>query len=59
MKDKRKNIKELAEEIARLEEECQLKHDISKNTKKIEQLVQNLSLEDMLAIDIYIKEKNF
>ena len=59
MKDEKK-IKELAEQILELEKECQLKHNISENMNKIEQLIQEngLSLEDMLAIDTYIQEQN-
>ena len=58
MKDgKKKNIKKLAQQIARLEKECQSENNISENMNKIEQLIQGLSLEDMLAIDEYILEK--
>ena len=58
MKDeKKKNIKRLAQQIARLEKECQSGNNISENMNKIEQLIQGLSLEDMLAIDDYILEK--
>ena len=58
MKDgKKKNIKKLAQQIARLEKECQSENNISENMNKIEQLIQVLSLEDMLAIDDYILEK--
>lgn len=56
MKDGNK-IKKLAEEIAKLELECQNGTNISKNMSKIEQLTRNLSLEEMLAIDTYIQEK--
>ena len=59
MKDrKKKNIKKLAQEIARLEKECQSRHNFSETMNKIEQIVQGLSLEDMLEIDNYILEKN-
>lgn len=57
MKDERKKIIELANEIARLEKECQLKNNISKNMKKLEQLTSNLSLQEMLEIDNYILEQ--
>ena len=58
MKDgKKKNIKKLAQQIVRLEKECQSGNNISENMNKIEQLIQGLSLEDMLAIDDYILEK--
>ena len=58
MKDeKKKTIKMVAEEIARLEKSYQSEHDIS-SLNKIEQIIQTLSLEDMLIIDEYILEKN-
>lgn len=56
MKDGNK-IKKLAEEIVKLELECQNGTNISRNMSKIEQLTRNLSLEEMLAIDTYIQEK--
>lgn len=59
MKDEKK-LKKLADIIWKLETECQLKNNVSKNMNKIERLIQenNLSLEDMLKIDTYIQEKN-
>ena len=58
MKDeKKKTIKKLAQEIARLEKECQSGNNLSDAMFKIEQLVQGLSVEEMLAIDDYILEK--
>ena len=56
MKDGNK-IKKLAEEIVKLELECQNGTNISRNMSKIEQLTRNLSLEEMLAVDTYIQEK--
>lgn len=59
MKDeKKKNIKMVAEEIARLEKSYQSKNNVSENLNKLEQIIQTLSLEEMLEIDEYIlKEK--
>ena len=58
MKDeKKKNIKLVAEEIARLEKCYQSEHNVS-YLNKIEQIIQTLSPVDMLAIDEYILEKN-
>ena len=59
MKDeKKKNIKIIAEEIARLEKSYQSKNNISESLNKLEQIIQTLSLEEMLEIDEYIlKEK--
>ena len=58
MKDEKK-LKELAEQIYNLEQECQFKNNFQQNMNKIEQLTQTLSLEEMLIIDTYIIEKNF
>ena len=56
MKDEKK-LKELAEQIYNLEQECQCKNNIQENMNKIEQLTQILSLEEMLIIDTYIIKK--
>ena len=58
MKDEKK-LKELAEQIYNLEQECQRKNNIQEKMNKIEQLTQTLSLEEMFIIDTYIMEKNF
>ena len=58
MKDEKKII-ELVKQIAKLEKECQLGNNVQKNMNKIEQLIQTLSLEEMLAIDTYITNENF
>ena len=52
-----KKLKELAEQIYNLEQECQCKNNIQENMNKIEQLTQTLSLEEMLIIDTYIMKK--
>ena len=58
MKDEKK-LKELAEQIIKYEKECQLGNNIQENMSKIEQLIQSLSLEEMLTIDAYITEQTF
>ena len=59
MKDeKKKNIKTIAEEIARLEKLYQSGANLSKNQDKLEQLILGLSFQEMLEIDEYILEKN-
>ena len=58
MKDEKK-LKELAEQISKLEKECQLGNNVQENVSKIEQLIQSLSVEEMLAIDAYITNENF
>ena len=51
---KKENIKKLANEIARLEKECQSGNNISDAMRKIEQITYGLSIEEMLEIDEYI-----
>jgi len=58
MKDEKK-LKELAEQISKLEKECQLGNNLQENMNKIEQLIQSLSLEEMLEIDTYIMNEKF
>lgn len=58
MKDEKK-LKELAKQIFQLEKECQLGNNIQENMNKIEQLIQTLSIEEMLIIDTYITNENF
>lgn len=58
MKDeKKKHIKTVAEQIVKLEKQCKSGTDVSKFMNEMEQLVQGLSLEDMLEIDNYIISK--
>lgn len=54
---KKKNIKTIANEIIKLEEQCQSGTNISENMDKIEQLIIGLSLKEMLEIDEYIMLK--
>ena len=58
MKDEKK-LKELVEQIIKYEKECQLGNNVQENVSKIEQLIQSLSVEEMLAIDAYITNENF
>ena len=56
MKDTKK-IKKVAKQIVELEKKCiNDKNNINKYLKKMQQLTENLSLEELLAIDEYILE---
>lgn len=46
-----KKIEGLAKKIAYLNDECEKGNNISENIIKIEELVKNCSLEDLLEID--------
>lgn len=50
-----KNIKKIADQIVKLEKKYQETGD-SALTSEIEKLISNLSLSDMLELDIYIQE---
>ena len=52
-----KNIKEIAEQIIQIEKQYQLTHD-SALESKINDLIKNLSLSEMLEIDNYIMESH-
>lgn len=53
-----KKIKQIAEEIILLEQECQQGINISENLQKMEKLMENLPLKDILKLNEII-EKNF
>ena len=52
-----KNLKEIAEQIILLEQECQQGINISENLIKMEKVMENLSLEELLLIDEKILDK--
>jgi len=59
MKDKK--IKQIAQQIADIERKCQStnsKEEIDKYIQSIQQLVQGLSVNELLRIDEYIQENN-
>ena len=62
MKDKKINIKKIAQQIVEIEKKCQLEKDKPKKLEylnQLERLTENLSLEELLEIDEYIIENNF
>lgn len=60
MKDKRnKRIKILAQKIAKAESDMRLGKNVKENQQKTEDIMSNLSVEDMIAIDDYIYSKKY
>lgn len=57
MRDK-KELKNLAKKIIKLEKECQLGHNTEHNMDKMMCLMADLSLEELSYIDNYILNKN-
>ena len=53
-----KNLKEIAEQIVLLEQECQQGINISENLEKMEELMKDLPFKEILELN-EILEKNF
>lgn len=52
----REDLKKLGDKILILENLCQQGIDIEKNTQEINNLISNLSFEEILEIGMYIEE---
>ena len=53
----RKEIEKLGNRILILEKECQQNNNVEKNTQEMLDLISNLSIEDLLQLNMYIEEK--
>ena len=53
----RKERQEIARKIAKLDTECEKGNNISENKEKMEKLVSDCSIEDLLRIDEMIMKK--
>ena len=53
----RKERREIARKIAKLDAECEKGNNISENMAQMEELVSNCSIEDLLRIDEMIMKK--
>ena len=53
----RKERREIASKIAKLDAECEKGNNISENMAQMEKLVNNCSIEDLLRIDEMIMKK--
>lgn len=54
----RKEMKEIANRLAKLERECQNGNNINENMLEMAQIVSSLSFEDLMRLDEYIINKN-
>lgn len=52
-----KKINKIADQIMVLEEECQKDINISENLKKMEELMKDLSLEEILELNEILEKK--
>ena len=58
MKDKRnKRIKILANKIVQIEEQIALGNNVQENQNKIQNIIDSLTLEEILQVDEYITRK--
>jgi len=61
MKDKKKKVKKIAQQIVSLENKCHQTNNIDERNKymiQIQKLIENLSLTELLQIDEYIVENS-
>lgn len=54
----RKERREIARKIAKLDSECEKGNNISENMAQMEELVKDCSIEDLLKIDEIIMKNN-
>ena len=52
-----KEIKKIAQEIQKLEQECQQGINVSENLKKMEEIMLSLPFEELLKLNIEIEKK--
>ncbi len=52
-----KKLNKIAEQVMQLEQECQQGINISENLEKMEELMQDLSLEELLQMDEILNKK--
>ena len=53
----RKERREIARKIAKIDKECEKGNNISENMAQMEKLVSNCTIEDLLRIDEMIMKK--
>lgn len=52
-----KKIKNIANQIIELEQECQQGINVSENLKKMDKLMKNLSFEELLELNEIVEKK--
>ena len=57
-RNKKEKLKEVAKIIAELEKECQMGKNVQENMSKIDELVTQFDITDLLLLDEFILENN-
>ena len=55
---KQKKLKQLVSDMQKLEKECQDGNNVADNMKKMAEIFESLSLEDMLLLAVSLEELN-
>lgn len=57
-RNKKEKLKEVARIIAELEKECQMGKNVQENMSKMDELVTQFDITDLLLLDEFILENN-
>lgn len=57
-RNKKEKLKEVAKTIAELEKECQMGKNVQKNMSKMDELITQFDITDLLLLDEFILENN-
>lgn len=57
-RNKKEKIKEVANIIAELEKECQMGKNVQNNMSKMDELINQFDITDLLLLDEFILENN-
>lgn len=57
-RNKKEKLKEVAKIIAELEKECQMGKNVQENMSKMDELVTQFDITDLLLLDEFILENN-
>ena len=57
-RNKKEKLKEVARIIAELEKECQMGKNVQENMSKMDELIKQFDIPDLLLLDEFILENN-
>ena len=52
-----KHLEKIANQVMELEKECQLGNNISENMDKMSEIMNGLSMDELIQINVYLEQK--
>lgn len=52
-----KHLEKIANQVMELEKECQLGNNISENMDKMSEIMNGLSMDELIKINVYLEQK--